>query len=97
MRCSSTKRIKQHSDRAVPFTHNLTKNEGQKISKYETSALKIKTIWKLNNVSAYSSVYSGGVVTKKILSGAKSSYITNMSYSTQIPNTRTCPLTLGYG
>ena len=40
-------------DTAIPLTHNLPKTESEKITKHENLALKIKSIWKLNNVSIY--------------------------------------------
>jgi len=39
------------TDTAVSLTHKLSNIEGEKITKYENFALKIKSIWKLNNIS----------------------------------------------
>jgi DNA-binding PadR family transcriptional regulator len=35
------------------LTHNLPKTGAEIITKYESLALEIKNIWKLNNVSIY--------------------------------------------
>jgi hypothetical protein len=35
------------TDSAVPLTHNLPKNEAEKITKYENFALEINNVWKL--------------------------------------------------
>jgi hypothetical protein len=53
--CSSIHIIKHTlvTDIAVPLTHNFSKIEAQKITKYENLALEIKNIWKLNNVCTY--------------------------------------------
>jgi hypothetical protein len=87
---------------AVPWTHNPSSTETQKITKYENLALEIKNIWKLNHGPLHRSVISTeAVVTKNflkyvqntglienILSGAKATTITNVSHSMQIPRTR---------
>jgi hypothetical protein len=39
------------TDIAVSLNHKLSNIEGEKITKYENFALKIKSIWKLNNIS----------------------------------------------
>jgi hypothetical protein len=53
---------------AVPLTHNLPRNEAQKIIKYENLVLEIKNIWKLYNVSIYPLVSSAeGVVIRHFL------------------------------
>jgi hypothetical protein len=39
------------TDTAVSLTHMYSNIEGEKITKYENFALKIKSIWKLNNIS----------------------------------------------
>jgi hypothetical protein len=52
------------------LTHNLARNEVQKITKYENLALEIKKkyIWKPNNVCLYPPVISGEeLVTKTFL------------------------------
>jgi len=87
-------------DIAIPLTRNHPKTETEKIMKYENLTLEIKNIWKLNNPSIYPSVISAeGVVTKNftkylenigltkkdLKSRAKSSTITNVSYSMEIP------------
>jgi hypothetical protein len=38
-------------DIAVPLINNLPRTEAEKKTKYANSALEIKDIWKLNNVS----------------------------------------------
>ena len=72
------------------MTHNDSKTEAEKITKYENVAVNIKNMCKLNRVSVYPLVISAeGVVTKNflkyleniaftknILSGAKNSIIT---------------------
>ena len=90
-------------DIAVPLTHNLSKTEAQKITKYENLALEIQSIRKFNNISVYPLFVSEDrVVTKSFLkclqntgltryylkSVAKNNSITNVSYSTQIHRTR---------
>jgi hypothetical protein len=56
------------TDSAVPLTHNLHKNEAEKIMKYENFALEITNVWKLNNMSTYTLVISlEGVVTTNFL------------------------------
>ena len=45
-------------DIAVPLTYNLPISEAEEIMKYENSALEIKNIWKLNNVSICTLVIS---------------------------------------
>jgi hypothetical protein len=53
------------TDTEVLLTSYLPKTTAEKITKYEGLALKIKNIWKLNNVSMYPSVISAeGVVSK---------------------------------
>jgi hypothetical protein len=44
---------KQHLDIEMPLTYNFSNIAAEKVTKYETFALGIKTIWKLNNISVY--------------------------------------------
>jgi len=95
-------------DIAIPLTCILPKTETEKIMKYENLTLEVKNIWKLNIPSIYPSVISvERVVTRNFIkylenvdltkkdlkSRAKSSTITNVSYSMEIP--RAFPLIVG--
>jgi len=52
-------------DIAVLFTHNLSKSEAEKIKNHENLALKIESIWKLNNISTHTLVISADAVVNK--------------------------------
>jgi hypothetical protein len=55
-------------DGTVPLTHNIPKNEAEKITKYENFVLEINNVWKLNNMSICTLVISlEGVVTTHFL------------------------------
>jgi len=43
---------------AVPLTRSLPRTEAEKITEYENLALKIKNIWKFNNLSVHPLVIS---------------------------------------
>jgi len=92
---------------AVPFTHKLPKTEGEKIMNYEHLDLDIKNIWKhkciyipLSHLTRRRGHQKLPKISRELWfkqehlnSGAESSTLANVSYSTQIPRTR--PLTLG--
>jgi hypothetical protein len=52
-------------DIAVFFTHTHSKSEAENVKKHENLALKIESIWKLNNISTYALVISADAVVDK--------------------------------
>ena len=89
-------------DTAVPLTYNLPKNEAEKILKYENLFLVIYNIWKVKNVSIYTSgISEEGLISKsflkyiqnvgspeKISRVGQKQYCYNVSYRMQIPRSR---------
>uniref|UniRef100_A0A8D8TVF2 Uncharacterized protein n=1 Tax=Cacopsylla melanoneura TaxID=428564 RepID=A0A8D8TVF2_9HEMI len=55
-------------DIAIPLTHNITKTEAEKVTKYEDLKEEIKRIWKLNKVDIVPNVISseGGVISRSL-------------------------------
>ena len=89
------------------MTHNLPKNEAEKITKYENFFLVIRNIWKLKNVSLCPSEISAeGLVTRSFLKCLQNrkhlkgrakrniTYNKDVTYGSQTP--RIHPLTVGY-